>query len=428
MKRIMNIPVISRVEGHGSLVVEVNIKERRVGRVEFKVTEGARMFEAMFIGRRIEEVPTIASRICGICGPVHAICAAKAIEEAIGIENEIPDHINALREIIAGLNVIESHLLHVLVLSLPDFLGYNSILELPQEIKDKVFRVLKIRELVGKCLDLLCGERVHPKNIIPGGFTKLPSKMLLIDLVNKLEREYVRLKEFIEFLGNKMVKEFPRSTHYVALYADNDYPITYGDLMLDSLFKIPHYAFRKYFSEIVVPYSTSKKSLVYGTEGYMVGALARINTNMKFLVSEVKEIIKDLEIKIPSTNPYLIPLSQLLEALHLIMKIRNLAEEVRMEPHKVTYRVRHGIGSYIVEAPRGVLYHHYVIDSEGKILSADVVTPTAQNAADIENSIKMILLNELQRVVDVDKLKRMCEDIVRCYDPCISCSVHLTVI
>ena len=425
MKKVIEIPVLARVEGHGSLLVEVNVKDKQVNRVEFRINEGARMFEAMLIGRKAEEVPMIASRICGICGPVHAICAARSLEEAMGVE--VPDNINTVREIIAELNIVESHLLHVLVLSLPDFLGYNSILELPSDLKSKVFEALRTRELIGKCLDLLCGERVHPKNIIPGGFSKLPTKSDLMNLTSKLEKEAKKIRELIELIGDKMIIEFNRSSHYVALHDGKSYPITYGDLMLDSLLQIPHYAFKKYFSEIVVPYSTSKKSLIYGMESYMVGALARVNTNLKFLDPEAKELIEKLGVKTPTTNPYLIPLAQLIESLHLIKNITRLVDEARLTPHRIQYKPRHGMGSYIVEAPRGILYHHYVVDSEGKVLYADIITPTAQNMADVEDSIKTIIFHEIQREKNMDRLKRLCENIVRCYDPCISCSVHLII-
>ena len=84
---------------------------------------------------------------------------------------------------------------------------------------------------------------------------------------------------------------------------------------------------------------------------------------------------------------------------------------------------RAGTGSAITEAPRGLLIHSYTYDAEGRIVSADVLTPTSLNAA----SIELHLRRAVEQCVDRDEatLARRLQMIARAYDPCISCSVHL---
>jgi len=424
-KQLTHLP---RVEGHGKIYVEIDRESKRVLRVNLGIVEGSRFFEVFLKGRNIIEVPQIASRICGLCGVSHAVCSAIALENALGLD--IPESVRRLREVIMALNTIESHLIHVGVLSFPDYFNVKTFLELPELVRNSVIKLIKLRTLVGKLLELLTGDRIHPRNIVPGGFTYLPSRNKVLPYLDELSKYIDVLYNLFEVLRERIkLPSMERVGHYAALFTGNDYPLHTGSLIVDSKFLIPHKDFKNYFIESVVQYSTAKRSLLFGKESYMVGALARLNTNYLYLAKPAKELLNELGLNLPSLNPYLIPIAQAIEIVHFLDYIIRELKELELTGMKVCPtigQVRRGIGVGIVEAPRGILYHMYEIDGDGKVRYADIVTPTAQNFADIEESIKYLLPKLLRSNLLVpDNLKYEIEKLVRCYDPCISCSVHV---
>lgn len=429
MKEVsLEIPIVARVEGHGGLYIKIDEEKKEVLEVYFKISEGSRFFEVFTRGRKIEDVPQIASRICGLCGASHAISSALAIENALGIE--VPDNIKKLREIVLALNTIESHLIHVLALSLPDYFNLRSFLELPKDFKERTLELLKLRTLIGKFFELMTSDRIHPRNIVPGGFTYLPAIEKLKMYRNSLKKYIYIFGEFLEYFISKIqIPSFERKGHYAALSMKEGYPLHGGLIVINSREKIQPKDFKKYFVEIIVPYATSKKSLLHGKDSYMVGALARINTNFNHLDKEAQKFLKNAGLKGPSLNPYFIPVAQLAEILHFLKYIHTELDNVKLNPIKVSFKTKAGDGVGVVEAPRGLLYHRYGINNEGKVTSADIVTPTAQNFGDIEDSVKTIapkILEEYDN--EITNLKVEFEKIPRCYDPCISCSVHLVLI
>lgn len=423
------IDVLSRVEGHGSLYLEIDPESRNIKRIELKISEGARFFEYAIRGRSIYEAPLIMSRICGICGVSHAICSAKALEDALGID--IPKEIELMREAMLELNIIDSHLLHISILSIPDYYGVKTFLELPLDIKEKIINIIRLRDYVGKILDILSGERIHPRNIIPGGFTKLPSRKRIAKVARQLSSYIKDLESFIELVIDRMLIKFKRLGHYASLYSGNNYSVISDKISIDSSNVINKNEYNKYFVEKSPPYSTSKKVLLQGSKNFMVGALSRVNTNKHFMIDEAKYLLKKINIATPSTNPYLIPVAQLIETLHMMHRIIDILSEVQIKTPKVQIKLpkkeSYGIG--LVEAPRGILYHSYIVNKEGKITFSNVITPTAQNTADIEDSVKVYIEEMFSKsITDKEFIKREIEKIVRCYDPCISCSVHAIIL
>jgi sulfhydrogenase subunit alpha len=103
--------------------------------------------------------------------------------------------------------------------------------------------------------------------------------------------------------------------------------------------------------------------------------------------------------------------------------VERLLREGLAQERPVAVRPRAGAGTAITEAPRGMLIHSYTYDGEGRIAAADVITPTALNAASIENHFRLAVDQSPDQ--DVPALRKKLEMIARAYDPCISCSVHV---
>ena len=200
--------------------------------------------------------------------------------------------------------------------------------------------------------------------------------------------------------------------------------------MVDSRLVIPKREFRRHFIEFVVPYSTSKRYLMYGRDPYMMGSLARLNTNHEYTDSRIRGLLEYLGVKLPSCNPFMIPLAQLIEVVILATRAIELLHEAKPTRVRTKLRLKAGMGECLIEVPRGLLYHKYGINEHGRVTEVDIITPTVQNKADIEESVRTTLttIMKMKENLSTKDLKELCEFVVRCYDPCISCSVHLVTL
>ena len=179
-------------------------------------------------------------------------------------------------------------------------------------------------------------------------------------------------------------------------------------------------------NEVAVPHSTAKHSTYKGMP-FMVGALARMVLNRDKLRGRALELLKEVEDKFDILNPLTNNLAQAIEMVYAVERsieiISELLDKGLKEEAIVKVEPKRGSGVGSVEAPRGVLYHYYEVDDEGRITKADIITPTAQNAANIEKYIKISAERLLAR--GVEKLEPLLELVPRAYDPCISCSAHM---
>ena len=83
---------------------------------------------------------------------------------------------------------------------------------------------------------------------------------------------------------------------------------------------------------------------------------------------------------------------------------------------------RAGEGFGASEAPRGVLFHRYVLHDDGIITDAQIVPPTSQNQPSIEADLRTMV--QTWSDLDDHALSHRCEHAIRNYDPCISCATH----
>jgi sulfhydrogenase subunit alpha len=118
--RTIKVDYIARVKGESSL--DLRIKNGKVDEVRLSIFEPPRFFEALLRGRGFGEVLDIVARICGICPIAYQMSGVHAIENALGIE--VDASIRALRRLLYCGDWIQSHVLHIVMLHAPDFLGY----------------------------------------------------------------------------------------------------------------------------------------------------------------------------------------------------------------------------------------------------------------------------------------------------------------
>jgi len=418
---ILNFGYLPRVEGHLMFTVDV-----KTGNAQVEVMEGVRLFEGFVRGRKYDEVPYIVSRICGLCPCSHNLCAIKAIEDAFEIQPS--EQTIKLRKLIVFGEVIQSHLAHLYLLALPDYMGVKDVFDIYKKHPEEVKIGLKLRENANYMLEVVGGRPVHPISTTINGFLKIPTQTQLKELLNKMKESVEYAVKTVELLSKLEIPNFERKTEYVALKNENEYGLYDGKVVSSEGLNVESKDYMETVVETVKPYSTAKFSHRNGKPFY-VGALARVNLNKDQLNENAKKLMENMRLNFPSYNPYHNNLAQALEVVHCVEESIRILEELLstgLKNEKGEVKVKPGKGGSVVEAPRGVLYHSYVFDEEGYVKEASVLTPTAQNIANMEEDIRVILptISSLPKKQMIKKI----ESLIRAYDPCISCSVHLTQI
>jgi len=421
------IPHLARVEGHGGITVE--LEDDAIKDVRFDVFEGARLLEPLLKGHYYDEVAPILSRICSICSAAHTLTSLKATEAAFGIR--VSPQTELLRELLFRGESIESHALHVFLLALPDYLNYPSAIAMAADKPGAVALGLRLKKAGNTIQEIIGGRAIHPVNATLGGFGKVPSVDQLIALRSVLMQALADSEAMVDLVAALPAADFCHSdTLYAALRAPHADSYYSGDevmLISDGSRAIVNAAdYRSFTNEHSEPHSHAKHSTWRG-KPFMVGSLARLTVNPRRLTGRLAVAMKRLKLVMPADNPMDNNKAQVLELLNDIDRAREIVEQflregVQAEP-SIPIHPRAATGTAITEAPRGLLIHSYTYDDEGRIVSADVITPTAMNAASIEDRFRRAVEQCADR--DEETLSRRLQMIARAYDPCISCSVHL---
>ena len=417
---------ITRVEGHGNIYV--NVKDGIIERCEWAIPEAPRFFEAMVVGRQYSELHHITSRICGICSIGHTLASLKATESAMGIE--ISDQDLKLRKIALHAENLQSHLLHLGFLVLPDLLGVGSVIPLASSNPKEVKTVLRLHRTANEMSTLICGRTTHPQRLIPGGFSKIPSmneltalREKLIDSVPDLQAVSVLFKSL-----SQKLPDFYRETEFIALTNPDEYALYDGKIGSTDTAQAPTSEYMTFTNEYIIPTSTAKRAK-HARESYMVGALARFNLNYSMLSPLAKKTAEMFNLKPVCHNPYMNNIAQLVEVVHslensikLINELEAAGMESQPEYNKPEIKVKAGRGVGAVEVPRGILFHDYTYNVKGNCTKANCVIPTNQNHGNIELDLKALLPKILDK--SEKEIELTLEMLVRAYDPCISCSTH----
>jgi sulfhydrogenase subunit alpha len=387
------------------------------------------LLEPLVRGKRCEEVAPILSRICSICSGAHTLTSLKATEAAFGIR--VSPQTELLRELMFRGESIESHALHLFLLAVPDYLNYPSATAMAADKPGAVLLGLRLKKLGNQIQEVIGGRAVHPVNAVLGGFGRVPSVDQVIGLRSGLLQAVTDADAVIDLIASLPATDFCHSdTLYAALRSPSLDSYYSGDevmVMSNGSRAIVHANdYRSLTNERSVPHSHAKHSTFRGNP-FMVGSLARLTVNPRRLTGKLAVAMKRLKLQLPSDNPMDNNKAQALELINDLERSLEIIEHLLRDGIKdepaMPVHPRAGTGSAITEAPRGLLIHSYTYDDEGRIVSADVLTPTSLNAA----SIELHLRRAVEQCADRDEavISKRLQMIARAYDPCISCSVHL---
>ncbi|MGB7116349.1 MAG: Ni/Fe hydrogenase subunit alpha [Anaerolineales bacterium] len=411
---------LTRIEGHGNIVI--NVSNGVLEQCDLEIVEAPRFFEAMLRGLPYEQASHLASRICGICAVTHATASLRAVENALGVQNS--PQTNLLRLLNLYGEILDSHILHVYMLVAPDLLGVGSVIPLAKSAPDVVLRALRMKKLAGDICGFVCGRHTHPIGMTVGGFTHLPTEEQLINLDQRLQDARQDVDATVELFQSLTLPDFERDTEYIALRKDDEYCFMDGEITSTDGGTWPLELYREVTNEFQVAHSTAKHAR-HQRQSYMVGALARYNINQDKLHPKARSAANALGLGTKTTNPYMNTTAQVVEIVHCIEEsiqtIQRLLENgiKQEEPAKPSRISGGGVGA--CEAPRGTLYHNYVIKND-IISDANCVIPTAQNLANIEADMQVLVPSIIDK--SSNEITQQVAMLVRAYDPCISCSAH----
>jgi sulfhydrogenase subunit alpha len=423
MNRRISVEPLARVEGHGG--IEVLIKDDRVKDVRVNIFEGPRLMEQLTIGKSPEEAVSITSRICAICFVSHRFSDIRAHEKALGITPS--KRTKLLRKLAHYGEIIESNALHYYFLALPDYFNCSDIIEMTQRFPGVTKGALELKKYGNRIMEVVCGRRIHGENMRIGTFGMIPPATELDAMKTEALELLPRIEKGIELWGKVKIPSYMEEDTVFAsvLPDDDDYGFVSDTIIVSTGDRFSADDYGALTNERVVPHSFSKRCRYRG-KPYTVGALARMLNMSDRLSGQAADTFKKFYNEGWHRNPHYNNIAQAIEILFCLEHIPPLIDEIaRSTDGKPAQKNHSGTGTGVVEAPRGLLIHHYAIEDD-RVTYADYVIPTTQNLDDMEKYMKTAAEYLLER--KVKDIALPLEMIVRAYDPCISCSVHMVTV
>lgn len=424
----IKVPILARVEGEGAL--ELKIHNGQIEQLQLRIFEPPRLFEKFLEGRSYDEVIDIVARICGICPVAYQMSAAHSIESIFQLQ--ISPWVRAMRRLFYCGEWLESHALHIHLLAAPDFLGYNSAIELAKDHPDEVRRGMRLQALGNRILRTLGGRSVHPVGARVGGFYHAPQASEMAELLQACRDARDDARSLLDWVCTLNLPVDEQEFVCVSLHHPDEYPLNEGRLRGTDGLDIPISEFHDYFREEHVAHSTALHALYYpggyseNRQGhpYLVGPLARVNLNHEQLPAETLQRAAEHGFNFPSKNMFHSVIARAIEIEYALLEAISILEQYEQvdQPYQPA-TVGAGVGYGCTEAPRGLLWHRYELAADGSVLSATITPPTSQNQARIEQDLAQSL-QALGLDHDEEKLRLHSEMVIRNYDPCISCSTH----
>ena len=417
----VEVPLLARVEGEGAL--DLSIADGHIEDLRLRIFEPPRLFEKLLEGRPCTEVPDIVARICGICPVAYQMTAVHALEQAF--EVQVTPWVRAMRRLIYCGEWIESHALHIHLLAAPDFFGYDSAIAMAGDHPDEVRRGLRLQGLGNEIIRLLGARSVHPVGVRIGGFHHAPASEAVRALAERVEAALPDARELVRWVTRFSLPDDEQAFTCVALRHPTDYPMNEGRIVSsnDVNLDVAASEFETRFTELHVPHSTALYANLDG-HPYLVGPLARMNLCGDQLPREVHETLASTGFRFPSRNMFHSVVARAAEIHYAMLEaLRLLREYAPPAAPFVAVTPRASQAAWATEAPRGLLWHRYLVAGDGRLVSARIVPPTSQNQARMEQDLRESIARAgLQRADD--ELRKHAEMIIRNYDPCISCATH----
>jgi len=397
----LSLQEISKIEGGAGL--DLSISNNVVTKCEFKITEYKRFYTQAIKGKTALAAPTLLARICGTCSNAHILAACKAVESALKITPSRQTQI--LRRLVMNGLYIRDHALHLYLFVLPDLFNKNSLLDFDEKIPEEhqwLDDAFSVKDAGNQLSILVGGRSVHAPYPQVGGFNHFPDSTQIPIVITKLQSvrpAVIRLIQIFTDCPWSQNQDVP----YLALKN--------GQVCNSDNVCIRQTDYRQHLTHRILTYSQAS-AYVYQNRPYLTGALARLN------------LAKNPPPPFPSHNLYHNNLAQAVEILNAIddsVAVLQSAEFTPESPIKST--LSSGEGSGLIEAPRGILYHHLTI-KDMMVTDAEILVPTGQNQLCIENDIKNLVNNHLHGVLNKNTLRHEIEVLIRAYDPCMSCASH----
>lgn len=416
--RTLSVGTLTRVEGEGAL--HVTLKDGALERVELNIYEPPRFFEAFLRGRAYTEPPDLTARVCGICPVAYQVSACNAIEEACGVQ--VDEDLIALRRLLYCGEWINSHALHIYLLHAPDFLGCHDIVGMARDHAAAVERGLTLKKAGNQLMEFIGGRAIHPINVRLGGFYSVPTRLEFRPIGEQLRRALDNALATVEWVSGFDFPDLELEHEFLALTASDRYPIENGVIARSAGPPFPVTDFTSHVAESQVPYSTALHATLDGGR-HLTGPLARFSLNSSALSPIASQAAANAGLSTECRNPFRSIIVRAVEVVYAIEEALRIIDDYQRPPRPfVDVPARAGVGHGVSEAPRGLLYHRYRIDEDGLVSAATIIPPTSQNQAAIEADLARVVADNLS--LDDAALTTLCEQVIRSYDPCISCSAH----
>ena len=411
---------LTRVEGEGALRLQV--RDGVVERAHLEIFEAPRYFEQLVIGRTPNEVIDVVARICGICPVAYQMTAVHAFEHALGIE--IDPAVRALRRLLYCGEWIESHALHVYLLHLPDFLGYASALEMARDHRAVVESGLTLKRAGNRVVELIGGRAIHPVSVRVGGFSRSFRWAEIVALRETLTTALDIALQTVELVAGLDPPDFARDGRLVALRHPTEYPMNDGRIVSSDGLDLAATDWRSEFSEAQVSWSHALQARGRDGMPYLLGPIARITLAGEQLHPTAAAALRRTGLAGEiAVNPFRSIVARAVELVDATAEALDIVEAYEQPDAAATaWKPGPASAAWATEAPRGLIFHAYELDDRGLIAHAQIVPPTSQNQAAIEADLAAFA----PRVLDLphDEATVRIEQLIRSYDPCISCATH----
>jgi len=229
-------------------------------------------------------------------------------------------------------------------------------------------------------------------------------------------------EDLLAFVASLDLPQRTESFTSLAVRRDDRYGVMGRRLQASSGLAFDVGRIEQHIEEYQVPHSTAFYASLEG-EPFLVGPLARVNINHEQLRPQVKDALRKHGIVLPMHNIFDSIKARAAEILHALLEAQEILQDYEPDTPKVPYTPLAGTGFGASEAPRGLLWHRYDFDDEGRVKYAKIVPPTSQNQAMIEKDLYNSL-NAFGFDKDKEAIRLHAESVIRNYDPCISCATH----